>query len=99
LRHVIVTYKVKPECVDEHLSLLGAVFNELVRARPPGVRYAATRASDGVGFTHIAVFEGPGNPLTALASFQAFVRDVNRRCDGAPRPLDVTVVGDYGIFS
>ena len=99
MRHVIVNYRLKPECVDEHLALLGAVFDELERGRPAGVRYAAARSPDGLGFTHIAAMEGPGNPLAALASFQAFTRDVGRRCDDGPRPMDVAVFGDYGIFS
>jgi hypothetical protein len=99
VRQVIVRYKLKPECIDEHLALIGAVFQELAHARPLGLRYAVTRAADGVSFTHISVMEGAGNPLAALESFRAFTRDVDRRCDEAPRPVDVTVVGDYGIFS
>ena len=99
MRNVIVRYTLKLECADEHLSLIGAVFDELARTRPPSVRYAVTRGPDGVSFTHIATFEGPGNPLTALASFKAFARDVDRRCDEAPRSSEVTVVGDHGIFS
>jgi len=99
LRHVIVTYKLKPECVAEHLSLLGPVFDELAQIRPSGLRYAANRAPDGVSFTHIAAFEGPENPLTSLETFQSFVRDVRRRCEEPPRSSDVEVVGDYGLFS
>jgi hypothetical protein len=99
MRQVIVRYRLKPECVDEHLALLDEVFRELAQALPGGVRYAATRAADGVSFTHIAAMEGPGNPFAALESFRAFTRDVDRRCEETPRAVDVSIVGDYRIFS
>ncbi len=99
MRHVIVRYRLKPECVDEHLALIAAVFAEIAEARPAGLRYSATRAADGLSFTHISAMEGPGNPLTALASFKAFTRDVDSRCDEPPKATEVSVLGDYGIFS
>jgi hypothetical protein len=99
MRNVIVRYTLKSECLDEHLTLLAAVFEELGRARPAGLRYGVTRSPDGLGFTHIASMTGPTNPLAALASFQAFTRDAPKRCEAPPQAMDVTVAGDYGLFS
>ena len=98
MRNVIVRYTLKSECLDEHLALLAAVFEELGRMRPAGLRYGVTRAPDGLAFTHIAAMDS-GNPLVALATFQAFTRDVAKRCEAPPQAMDVTIAGDYGMFS
>lgn len=99
MRCVIVRYTLKPECVAEHLALLAPVFEELARARPSGLRYTVARAADGLGFTHLAVVEGPANPLTTLASFKQFTRDAASRCEAPPQQTEAAVVGEYGAFS
>jgi hypothetical protein len=55
MRTTIVRYKVKPERLDEHVALVKAVFEELSRSRPSGLRYSAVRAADSVSFTRTAV--------------------------------------------
>jgi len=74
MRTTIVRYKVKPARLDERVALVKAVFEELSRSRPAGLRYSAVRAADGVSFTHISAIEASNNPLSALASFQIFQR-------------------------
>jgi hypothetical protein len=43
MRTTIVRYKVKPARLDEHVALVKAVFEELSRLRPAGLRYSAVR--------------------------------------------------------
>src|SRR5215469_8579340 len=50
MRTTIVRYKVKPARLDEHVALVKAVFEELSRSRPAGLRYSAVCAADGVSF-------------------------------------------------
>ena len=99
MRTTIVRYKVKPERLDEHVALVKAVFEELSRSRPSGLRYSAVRAADGVSFTHISAIEASNNPLSALASFQNFQRGIADRCDEPPTPVEVSVVGDFALFA
>lgn len=98
MRNVVVRYTLKSDCLDEHLALLAAVFEELGRVRPAGLRYGVMRAPDGLAFTHIALMDGPANPLAALASFQAFTRDVAKRCEAPPQATDAAIVGNYGFL-
>ena len=97
MRKVIVRYRLKADRVDEHLALVRAVFEELAHTRSRDIRYAALRAKDGVSFTHIASFDTDANPLSALASFQAFQRGISDRCEQAPETVDVDLVGDYNF--
>jgi hypothetical protein len=96
----MVRYKVKPDRVGENEQLIGAVFEELARAQPAGLRYATFKLADGVSFVHVASIETPDdkNPLTGLASFQAFTRDIAQRCDEPPAAVDATAVGAYRAF-
>jgi hypothetical protein len=99
MRRVIVRYKVKPELVGENEQLIRTVFEELARVQPAGLRYASFKLADGVSFVHVASIETPeGNPLTALASFKAFSRDIAARCDEAPVALDAEPIGNYRVF-
>ena len=98
MRTVIVRYRLKADRLDEHLRLVGAVFRELAEKKPAGLRYGVARTADGLSFTHVAAMEGPGNPLAALPSFQAFTSGAADRCEEAPVATDVSIVGDYGLF-
>jgi hypothetical protein len=95
----IVRYRVKPEHVAENERLVWAVYEELDRDRPPGLRYLTIRESDGVSFIHVAFVDTTDgkNPLTTVAAFKAFQADVKNRCDIPPAPNDVEVVGSYGF--
>ena len=81
MRQVMVRYKVKPERVAENEALVRAVYEELGRAEPDGIRYATFRLEDGVSFVHLALQTDDGpSPLTELEAFQRFA-------GGHPRPL------------
>ncbi len=95
----MVRYKLKADRLEEHLRLIGAVFDELAEKKPAGLRYGVTRASDGLSFTHVAAMDGPDNPLAALPAFQAFTRGAPERCEEPPVVSDVAIVGDYGLFA
>ena len=97
MRRVIVRYKVKPERVVEHEGLIRAVFEDLARTRPEGLRYGAYRQPDGVSFVHVAFIAGDQNPLDASAAFKAFVAGVKDRCDELPVTTALDEVGAYGL--
>ena len=97
MRHVIVRYKVKPERVAEHEALIRAVFEELTKSAPPGIRYGAYKQPDGLSFVHIAYVEVKPNPLEAIAAFNAFTRDIKDRCDELPLTVELSPIGAYGL--
>lgn len=97
MRRTIVRYKLKPERVTEHESLIQAVFAELSTTKPAGLRYGAYKQADGVSFVHFAIIEGDKNPLDAIAAFKAFGAGIKDRCDEPPTVTQVEVVGVYGL--
>jgi CheY-like chemotaxis protein len=64
MSQMMVRYKVKPERAAENEQLIRAVYEELHRTRPHGLRYTTFRLEDGVSFVHIALQEddAPGLP-------------------------------------
>jgi hypothetical protein len=80
---------------DENERLITAVFAQLAKERPDGMRYVAIRLDDGVSFVHVALFDGDDNPLSALGAFGEFVSTIGTRCVDGPNPANGTVIGDY----
>ena len=66
MRQVMVRYKVKPERVEENEELVRAVYDELGRTEPAGLRYATFKLDDGVSFVHLAVTRDRGRRHPAV---------------------------------
>ena len=100
MNQVIVRYKVKRDHAAENVELIRAVYDELERKNPEGLRYATFQLDDGVSFVHIAVNETDSarSPLTELAAFQEFQRQIGDRCEEPPRVSEVREVGAYRFF-
>jgi hypothetical protein len=98
MRTVIVRYKVKPDRAEENEGLVRAVYDELRRSQPDGLRYATLRLDDGVSFVHLAEMEDGTNPLTEVGAFQRFSENVRERCEEPPVVSDVKVVGSFKLF-
>jgi hypothetical protein len=100
MSQVIVSYKVKPERVAENEQLVRAVYAELDRERPDGLRYATFRLEDGVSFIHVASNETEDghNPLSNVAAFKAFQENVHDRLDEGPVVHNVDAIGSYRLL-
>jgi len=97
--NVIVRYRTKPERADENQQLIENVFAALHELGDTGFSYMSFRGDDGVSFTHVVV-EHDGGPTTSLAdvpAFQAFTANIAERCDEAPTPMGIAVVGAHGV--
>ncbi len=92
---VMVRYKVKPEQVARNEELVRAVYEELDRVEPDGLRYATFKLPDGVTFIHLADTDGAGSPLTGLDAFKAFQAGVRERCDERPVVSELSEVGSF----
>ena len=95
MRQVMVRYKVKPDRVGENEEYVRAVYEELKRVAPEGIRYATFRLEDGVSFVHFATFEDGGNPLSEIDAFQRFQENIRDRCDEPPAVTELHEVGSY----
>jgi quinol monooxygenase YgiN len=96
MTRVMVRYKVKPGQVARNEELVRAVYDELHRVEPGGLRYATFKLPDGVTFIHLADRDGAGNPLAELAAFQAFQAGIRERCDEPPVVSELSEVGSFG---
>ena len=97
MRRVLVRYQVKPERLEEHEGLIGAVFRELAQTAPAGLRYGAYKEPDGVSFVHFAVISADKNPLDSLPAFKKFASTTPERCQKPPVVVELTEVGAFGF--
>jgi hypothetical protein len=96
----MVRYKVKPDRAAENEELVRAVYEELHRTEPVGLRYATFQLDDGVSFVHLASIEtedGP-NPLAEVKAFKRFQEEIQDRCDEAPVTTVLREIGSFRLF-
>jgi len=94
---VVVTYRVRPEAVEEHLALVQGVFAQLRDEARTDVSYEVLRLADGVGFVHVSTAHTTdgSNPLPELAAFRAFTADLASRVEAPPLASPADVVATY----
>lgn len=97
---IMVRYRVKADRAGENEAMVRAVFAELERDRPVGLRYATLKLADGVSFVHIARVETEDgkNPLLALEAFKRFAATIKDRCEEPPVTTEFEDVASYRLF-
>jgi hypothetical protein len=95
----MVRYKVKPERAAENEQLIRAVYEELHRTGPHGIRYTSFRLEDGVSFVHIAFVEEDAPGLPDVKAFREFTRQIEDRCDEQPSVTVLHQIGAFGFTS
>jgi hypothetical protein len=100
MKRVMVRYKVKADRAAENEGYVKAVFAQLDRDKPGGIRYVTFKLGDGVSFMHIASVETSDgtNPLVALAAFKEFTAQIKDRCEEPPVTAELNEVGSYRLF-
>lgn len=100
MQRVMVRYKVKPDQAAKNEELVRAVYDELHRTDPAGLRYATFQLEDGVTFIHLASVETDTgqHPLTGLESFKRFQAGVADRCDEVPVVAAAREIGSFRLF-
>jgi quinol monooxygenase YgiN len=100
MSNVMVRYTVKPERAQENEQLVRAVYEELKRTTPAGLRYATFRLDDGVSFVHVASNETEDghSPLREVKAFQEFVKDIAERCAEPPVTRAMQEVGSFRFW-
>jgi quinol monooxygenase YgiN len=95
MSRVLIRYRLKPDQVERNEELIRAIYEELHRAAPSGLRYVIYKLEDGVTFMHISESEGEDSPMAGLASVQEFRRELADRCEEQPVLSELTEVGSY----
>ena len=100
MRQVMVRYKVKPDRAAENEQLVRAVYDELHRTEPAGLRYATFQLDDGVSFVHLASTETEDghSPLSQVKAFKRFQENIADRCEEAPVVTDLREIGSFHVF-
>jgi quinol monooxygenase YgiN len=100
MKRVMVRYTVKADRAAENERYVAAVFEQLRRERPPGLRYASFKLDDGVSFVHLVSHEGADghDPLRELPAFKAFVAGIRDRCEEPPVSSVLEEVGSYRLL-
>jgi hypothetical protein len=96
MKQVMVRYRVKPDQAETNEELVRAVYDELHRTQPAGLRYATFRMPDGVTFVHLAEHPDTRNPLAELAAFAKFQEGIRSRCDEPPVATELHEIGSFG---
>jgi len=95
---IVVRYQAKPDRADENQKLIEAVFADLEEREPQGFTYQVFRLEDQVSFVHVVIEHDDvdhRDSLQDVPAFQAFVADIDDRCDVAPVASGATTVGSY----
>jgi hypothetical protein len=95
----MVRYKVKPDRVLENEALVRAVYEELHRDEPEGLRYATYQLDDGVSFVHVAATDDGESPLAQVEAFKRFQADIRDRCDEPPVLTELREVGSFRLLA
>ena len=95
MRRVMVRYEVQPGRAAENEELVRAVYEELQRTAPEGLRYATFRLDDGVGFVHLVEVADGHNPLGDVKAFARFQEGIRERCVQPPTVTELHEVGSY----
>ena len=95
MRQVMVRYKVKPDRAAENEELVRAVYEELHRTQPDGLRYATFKLDDGVGFVQVSQSEDGRNPLSDVEAFARFQEGIGDRCEEGPVVAQLREIGSF----
>ncbi|WP_433436983.1 hypothetical protein [Nonomuraea sp. CA-141351] len=94
---VLIRYTIKPEHIHRSTELLRAVYADLERTRPTGLRYETFQV-EGTG-QFLAVIESDGGPGDSahhrLASFQRYRAALDDICVEPPTVAHLETVGAY----
>ena len=99
MKQVLVNYMVKPEMVDENISLIKDVFAALHAAKIKGIKYSAFRMGTNV-FVHVAQFETPeaDKEFSSLEAFKAFRTDIAMRQLERPVTNEIEEIGSFSAM-
>jgi hypothetical protein len=99
-RVFLLRYKTKPEHAAENERLVRAVFGEIHRVQPEGIRCSTFLLDDGLTFVNIVATETSSGlaPLGQLQAYRRIQQGKYDRFDEPPHATELHELGTYRVF-
>lgn len=94
-RAAVVRYHTRTDWAERNRQLIEDMLTELAQRDPGGVGYVVLQFDDGVGFMHVAVFDGTTDPFARCAAYREFHRELGVRLAEPPSVMRAVVVDAY----
>jgi len=94
-RAAVVQYETITGSAEQNRSLIEDVVIELGLRDPGGLDYQVFQLEDGVGFVHVAVFDGSSEPFADCRAYREFHRDFQQRLATPPTISRAVLIGSY----
>ena len=94
-RAAVVQYHTGADSAEDNRELIKDILIELAARDPGGLDYQVFRFEDGVGFLHIAVFDGTADPFADCVAHQEFHRELQQRLAAPPIVNRAVLIGSY----
>ena len=94
-RAAVVQYHTNTVSTEHNHQLIEDLLGELAARDPGGVHYQVFRFDDGVGFMHVAVFDGTTDPFAECTAYRKFHRELGDRLAAPPIVVRAMLIGCY----
>ena len=94
-RAAVVQYRTSAHSAEDNRSLIEDVVTELAVRDPGGLDYQVIQFDDGVGFLHVAAFDGTSDPFADCDAYRQFHRDLQKRLAAPPIITRAVLIGSY----
>jgi hypothetical protein len=94
-RAAVVRYRTTTISTERNCQLIEDVLVELAARDPGGLRYQVFRFDNGVGFMHVAVFDGTTDPFAECSAYRNFHRELGGRLAAPPIVIRAVPIGSY----
>ena len=91
----VVRYHTTCASAECNQRLIENLLAELAARDPGGLCYLAFRFDEGLGFMHVAIFDGTADPFSRCAGYQEFHRELGRRLAAPPAVMRAVLIGSY----
>jgi hypothetical protein len=94
-RAAVVQYHTSADSAEHNRKLIKDVLIELAARDPGGLDYQVFQFEDGVGFLHVAVFDGTADPFGECGAHGEFHRELQQRLAAPPIVGRAVLIGSY----
>jgi hypothetical protein len=100
-RVFLLRYKVKADQATNNEQLVRAIFEEIHRVRPAGIRYSTFLLDDRLTFVNLVATESEAglSPLGQLESYQRIQQGKFDRFEEAPQATELHEIGSFRVFA
>jgi hypothetical protein len=94
-RAAVVQYQTSADSAEHNRNLIEDVLIELAARDPGGLDYQVFQFEEGVGFLHVAVFDGTTDPFADCGAHREFHRELRQRLAAPPVTTRAVLIGSY----